>query len=860
MSAATLRESIIDQARLVQAAGRVYQAPAAWEVPAGAEYSPGKAYAECLGNAITDEFGFGSKYWIEPVIDIYDPTPGLPADPGEGDRYIASATANGWTDNNIYEWNGLAWVEVTALKGLACYVLDEDEIYTFNGTSWIKVLGNAHTRLHALDSTSDHSIGSLTTNYVVKNDGSKLVNSQIFDNGTNVGIGGVPVANKLEVSGTDVAVASKCSSGGGANFTIERPAGYQGNFWLKTGSLGRWKIGVNGDAESGSNAGSNLVVNRRADDGSSIADALIIKRDTGFVGINCTPTVSLHTYLASGNVFNKIETGSANTAATVYKSTVREYQAGLAAGGVSGSYSLYDVTGTTVRFHIDTSGNMGLGNGITSPAARLDVETLSGKLLKLARTSGGTYNGNIVFPYGDQYPCQIFRSGEADKSQFLVNANSGSLYIDTVNCFYWRYGINGTMIMTLLGNNGNLGIGEVSPDLPLHITRASGNRVGIKLEQETVAAWRIGIAASTAQLRFDYTNNDFSTPVMTLTSSGNLTLAAISHATSDTDKFLVSDSGELKYRTGAEVLLDIGVHDRLHALDSTSDHSIGSLTNNYLLKNDGSKLVNSQIYDNGTNLVLGIGGTYTDVDVNCNLVMLGVTQGDVFIAPGEIDFYRSTNGNAAGYINKNGYAGSTTQYRDLYICDGKGSTVMFFDGSSKNVGVGTGSPLGITHWIKSLSSNPSQAIRLNVGNPTASSGTFTRDNTVNPPLIIADKGTLTDDGELEILLEDSVDDSFYYEGFINISAVGEWDACYGVYRYAHIFGRIYMTEMGGHYIQNVGNISSAGLYDVGADTDNSLCLYIKPGSNKKVVIKNRLGGTCHLSYFGVLTKMVIESL
>ncbi len=39
---------------------------------------------------------------------------------------------------------------------------------------------------------------------------------------------------------------------------------------------------------------------------------------------------------------------------------------------------------------------------------------------------------------------------------------------------------------------------------------------------------------------------------------GSLTLATIANATTDTDKFLVSDSGIVKYRTGAEVRSDIG--------------------------------------------------------------------------------------------------------------------------------------------------------------------------------------------------------------------------------------------------------------------------------------------------------------
>jgi len=53
-------------------------------------------------------------------------------------------------------------------------------------------------------------------------------------------------------------------------------------------------------------------------------------------------------------------------------------------------------------------------------------------------------------------------------------------------------------------------------------------------------------------------------PILNVNSSGavdidgTLTISTIAAATSDTDKFLVSDSGVLKFRTGAEILTDIG--------------------------------------------------------------------------------------------------------------------------------------------------------------------------------------------------------------------------------------------------------------------------------------------------------------
>ena len=48
------------------------------------------------------------------------------------------------------------------------------------------------------------------------------------------------------------------------------------------------------------------------------------------------------------------------------------------------------------------------------------------------------------------------------------------------------------------------------------------------------------------------------TPGQTLDVNGSVNISTINNASSDTDKFLVSDSGVVKYRTGAEVRSDIG--------------------------------------------------------------------------------------------------------------------------------------------------------------------------------------------------------------------------------------------------------------------------------------------------------------
>ena len=74
--------------------------------------------------------------WQDSFIDFYDPSSGLPTASGVGDRYIASATGNGWTDDYVYEWNGSSWDEIVPNEGFAARNETDDILYTYNGTTW----------------------------------------------------------------------------------------------------------------------------------------------------------------------------------------------------------------------------------------------------------------------------------------------------------------------------------------------------------------------------------------------------------------------------------------------------------------------------------------------------------------------------------------------------------------------------------------------------------------------------------------------------------------------------------------------------------------------------------------------------
>jgi hypothetical protein len=96
-------------------------------------------------------------------------------------------------------------------------------------------------------------------------------------------------------------------------------------------------------------------------------------------------------------------------------------------------------------------------------------------------------------------------------------------------------------------------------------------------------------------------------------STGPLSISTIQNATTDTDKFLVSDAGVIKYRTGAEVLSDIGL----------TNPVTGTGTADFVTYWTGSNSVagNSGLVFNSATQRLGIGG----VGPSTTLHVLGTT-------------------------------------------------------------------------------------------------------------------------------------------------------------------------------------------------------------------------------------------
>jgi len=110
----------------------------------------------------------GGEGWvIPPIIEWFDPTGGLPADPAIGDRYGADATANGWTIDYVYEWDGTVWVESEPEDGWMVWDLLDLIMWVFFSGGWME---EGETSFLRLDTTNNPLTGPLHSDMSVATD------------------------------------------------------------------------------------------------------------------------------------------------------------------------------------------------------------------------------------------------------------------------------------------------------------------------------------------------------------------------------------------------------------------------------------------------------------------------------------------------------------------------------------------------------------------------------------------------------------------------------------------------------------------------------------------------------------------
>lgn len=117
-------------------------------------WNPTSGQWERNGSALTDiveDIGLGR--WLGDTEQFYDPTPGLPTASSIGEQYIATATANGWTTDYLYRWNGSSWTEVVPSAWDRTLNLATGKTVAYTGSAWREITTGASAPFVGRDHT-----------------------------------------------------------------------------------------------------------------------------------------------------------------------------------------------------------------------------------------------------------------------------------------------------------------------------------------------------------------------------------------------------------------------------------------------------------------------------------------------------------------------------------------------------------------------------------------------------------------------------------------------------------------------------------------------------------------------------------
>jgi hypothetical protein len=357
------------------------------------------------------------------------------------DHYITFADAN----------NGSPTAEFLYTVGTLKY---NPNTGALTAGSFVKSGGTSSQFLMADGSVSTGSGGTVTgtgtTNYISKFTGSSAIgNSQIFDNGTNVGIGtGSPSTARFQVNSADNLGAPSLGSGAGATLV----ASVNGLYGLYTGT---------------SADGYSWMQSTR-NDGTADAYNIIMQPNGGNVGIGTT-----------GAAF-KLE--------------------------VNGSTR---ITGGAEMFYLrNTTTNAMQGRiGVRDDGAMQIYSYQSGVGYKniLLAVDGSTSGGNVLIGTTTDAGYKLDVNGTARASVFSVNANgsiSSSGYWGTLTTAgagsYADWAVINSATTRIMHNptgtlnmvfNGSVGIGTTSPATLLQLNSASGVNTTLSFSENGTLKW-----------------------------------------------------------------------------------------------------------------------------------------------------------------------------------------------------------------------------------------------------------------------------------------------------------------------------------------------------------------------------------
>ena len=582
---------------------------------------------------------------------------------------------------------------------------------TGSGTTWINASGGTVN-------------GSGTVNYLSKWTGTTLLgDSQLFDNGTNVGIGTATPAAKLDVSGNVRAAAALISQGGN-------------NSWTGAAIFMDWQstYGRIGAYNYATNAWMPISLND---------NSIYITGANGNVGLGTTaPGVKLEVAggIRATTSSGQIDVDPTSGAFRFYDGTT--FRGGLGTGGWASVGATADIVqylngvnyyisnGSTALVKVEPTGKVGIGT--TSPSTKLSVsgsdDVASTGVIEII-TSGGTnlkIGGNTTYSW-------------------IQSHNSSPLYINQ---------LGNNLILNLGG--GNVGIGTASPGYKLDVSAAArvygvrigrdfsiANRATVRLDSNGDAPADILFGQTAAANQADWTGvywsissrnsgagaaegnkftiwrgdahsapNNSESQFITITPGLNLGIGE----TSPTQKLHVSgnvrvtgayyDSSNAAGTSG-QILSSTGTGTAWISPGGGGGIITGSGTTNYVTKWTGTSAVgNSVMYDNGTNV--GIGTTTPESLLHLSQASTGGDGAFLFIDnpasstlgnTAGIRFATNAGASFSGYgsfiqaVNTNAGNGAESLTFGTWNGASRGERMRILDNG--NVGIGTTIPASI---------------------------------------------------------------------------------------------------------------------------------------------------------------------
>src|SRR3990167_5661541 len=231
---------------------------------------------------------------------------------------------------------------------------------------------------------------------------------------------------------------------------LRRDVGSYWNIWFQTGTSNRWRLSVNATTEGGANAGSDLEISRRADDGTHLGFPFAINRATGLVTLasGLSATTGVFSGLLTANLGLTVASGQTLTVtgATVTGLTA----ASVGAGTFPGSYSFADGAIRTLAMASDDYGLVLYGGTAVNDDGA--VLRLGGDGLDKG-TAIIDFSSSADIPLTATFKIRRWDSGSAvDAFTLYAGGSSNALFADGVNVASSKvYKVNGTQVVSAQG-------------------------------------------------------------------------------------------------------------------------------------------------------------------------------------------------------------------------------------------------------------------------------------------------------------------------------------------------------------------------------------------------------------------------